>query len=207
MKPASINICRHKYSWMQTVCAMSHSRLLLTFMQGQAHGQKKQHSQYMWAASVSAQKEEKEVDFDNCRAGKQSLYSSVRREYYSLCQCRSVCVRERATWVPTYPQLWVISSHPEAEWRCWPIQRSCFLILSHTHIHTHTHTQTQHAQAHTKSSHHSHIITSYISSELTTGWLERETLIINTTVYYFMATANCHSPERKSASKASPASK
>lgn len=57
MKLASINKFRHKYSWMQTCFYLSLSPSSKhTFMQGQAHRQKKQHS--MWAVSVSTQKEE-----------------------------------------------------------------------------------------------------------------------------------------------------
>lgn len=125
-----------------------------------------------------------------------------KRKYFSLYQRKGVCVcvcvtgreRERVTWLPTYPQLWGISSHPEAEWQYWPIQHFCFQILNHTHKGTET--SPTMAQIHTELT--SHIINPYAILVLT--WSQgncRETLIINTTEYYFMATAYYHSPQRK----------
>lgn len=55
--------------------------------------------------------------------------SSMKRKSFAGC---GVCEKARAT----YPQLWGISSHPGAEWQCWPTPHSCSLTLSHTQKHT-----------------------------------------------------------------------
>lgn len=58
---------------------------------------------------------------------------AAKKEFFFLQLLKCVRMREALESPLTYPQLWAISSHPEAEWRCWPIQRSYFLTLSHTY--------------------------------------------------------------------------
>lgn len=59
MKLASINIFIYTLGCKRLCYVALSPSSEYTFMQGQAHGQKKQHSQYMWAANLSTQKEEK----------------------------------------------------------------------------------------------------------------------------------------------------